>query len=160
MSRFYRLFFIIKINLRGDFIENLKGMFCGIVGVIGSLVINFLGGWDSGIATLFVCIVLDYITGLIVAGIFKNSTKTENGALESRAGLKGLVRKIMMIAFVAIAYRIDILMNTDYIRYTVIIGFICNEVISLIENAGLMGVPVPNVIKRAIDVLKNKDKGE
>ena len=77
--------------------ENLKGVFCGIVGVIGSLVINFLGGWNSGLATLFVCIVLDYITGLIVAGIFKNSTKTESGALESRAGLKGLVRKIMMI---------------------------------------------------------------
>ena len=62
----------------------------------------------------------------------------------------------MMIVLVAVAYRLDILIGTDYIRYTVIIGFICNEVISLIENAGLMGVPVPNVIEKAIDVLKNK----
>lgn len=137
--------------------ENIKGIFCGAVGVVGGIVAKLLGGWDSGLATLFICIVLDYVTGLIVAGVFNNSTKTKNGALESGAGLKGLVRKIMMIVLVAVAYRLDILIGTDYIRYTVIIGFICNEVISLIENAGLMGVPVPNVIKKAVDVLKNKE---
>ena len=142
--------------------ENLKGIFCSAVGVVGGIVVNLLGGWDSGLATLFICIVLDYVTGLIVAGVFNNSTKTRNGALESGAGLKGLVRKIMMIALIAVAYRIDILMDTSYVRYTVIIGFICNEVISLIENAGLMGVPIPNVLTKAIDVLKNKgdDKNE
>ena len=142
--------------------ENLKGIFCSAVGVVGGIVVNLLGGWDSGLATLFICIILDYVTGLIVAGVFNNSTKTRNGALESGAGLKGLVRKIMMIALIAVAYRIDILMDTSYVRYTVIIGFICNEVISLIENAGLMGVPIPNVLTKAIDVLKNKgdDKNE
>lgn len=140
--------------------ENLKGFFCAAVGVVGGIVTNLLGGWNNGLATLFICIILDYATGLIVAGVFNNSTKTANGALESRAGLKGLVRKIMMIVLVAVAYRIDILMSTNYVRYTVIIGFICNEVISLIENAGLMGVPVPNVIKKAIDVLKNNEKEE
>ena len=142
--------------------ENLKGFFCGFVGVVGGFIVNLLGGWDSGLAALLVCVVFDYATGLIVAGIFNKSTKTESGALESRAGLKGLVRKIMMLALVAIAHLIDVLLNTDYVRYTVIIGFICNEVISLIENAGLMGVPIPDVIKKAIDVLKNKedDKNE
>ena len=65
----------------------------------------------------------------------------------------------MLILFVGLAYRLDILLNTDYIRYTVIIGFICNEVISLIENAGLMGVPIPAVLTKAIDVLKNKENG-
>ena len=142
--------------------ESLKGIFCSAVGVVGGIVVNLLGGWDSGLATLFICIVLDYVTGLIVAGVFNNSAKTRNGALESGAGLKGLVRKIMMIALIAVAYRIDILMDTSYVRYTVIIGFICNEVISLIENAGLMGVPIPNVLTKAIDVLKNKgdDKNE
>lgn len=142
--------------------ERLKGIFCSAVGVVGGIVVNLLGGWDSGLATLFICIILDYVTGLIVAGVFNNSAKTRNGALESGAGLKGLVRKIMMIALIAVAYRIDILMDTSYVRYTVIIGFICNEVISLIENAGLMGVPIPNVLTKAIDVLKNKgdDKNE
>lgn len=139
--------------------ENLKGIFCGAVGVVGGIVAKVLGGWDNGLATLFICIVLDYLTGLIVAGVFKNSPKTSNGALESHTGLKGLFRKITMIIFVAVAYRLDILLNTEYIRYTVIIGFICNEVISLIENAGLMGVPIPAVLTKAIDVLKNKENG-
>ena len=139
--------------------ENLKGIFCGAVGVVGGIVAKVLGGWDNGLATLFICIVLDYLTGLIVAGVFKNSPKTSNGALESHTGLKGLFRKITMIIFVAVAYRLDILLNTEYIRYTVIIGFICNEVISLIENAGLMGVPIPVVLTKAIDVLKNKENG-
>ena len=139
--------------------ENLKGIFCSAVGVVGGIVAKALGGWDNGLATLFICIVLDYLTGLIVAGVFKNSPKTSNGALESHTGLKGLFRKITMIIFVAVAYRLDILLNTEYIRYTVIIGFICNEVISLIENAGLMGVPIPVVLTKAIDVLKNKENG-
>ena len=63
-----------------------------------------------------------------------------------------------MIVLVGIAHTLDILIGADYIRYTVIIGFICNEVISLIENAGLMGVPVPNVIKSAVDVLKGEEE--
>ena len=140
----------------------LKGIVCGAVGVVGGVITNALGGWDTALATLICCIVLDYLTGLIVAGVFNNSNKTATGALESRAGLKGLCRKIMIILFVGLAYRLDLLLGTDYIRYTVIIGFVCNEVLSLIENAGLMGVPVPNVIKKAIDVLKNKgdDKNE
>ena len=138
--------------------ENFKGIFCGAVGFAGGIVINLLGGWDNALATLFICIVLDYLTGLAVAGVFKKSPKTKNGALESRAGLKGLIRKIVMIVLVGIAHTLDILIGADYIRYTVIIGFICNEVISLIENAGLMGVPVPNVIKSAVDVLKGEEE--
>ena len=138
----------------------LKGIFCMAVGAAGGIVTNLLGGWDSSLEALFICIVLDYITGLTVAGVFKNSNKTESGALESRAGLKGLCRKVMIVLFVALAYRLDILLGTDYIRYTVIIGFICNELISLIENAGLMGIPIPAVIVRAIDVLKNKGENK
>lgn len=135
----------------------LKGIVCGAVGVVGGIVTNALGGWDTALATLICCIVLDYLTGLIVAGVFNNSNKTATGALESRAGLKGLCRKIMIILFVGLAYRLDLMLGTDYIRYTVIIGFVCNEVLSLVENAGLMGVPIPAVLTKAIDVLKNKE---
>ena len=151
------LFLLQKIIYEVIFMENLKGIFCGVVGVAGGIVINLLGGWDNALAALFICIILDYLTGLAVAGVFKKSPKTKNGALESRAGLKGLIRKIVMIFFVGLANTLDNLIGTDYIRYTVIIGFICNEVISLIENAGLMGVPVPDVIKNAVDVLKGKE---
>ena len=140
--------------------EDLKIYVCSAIGFVGGTIVSLLGGWDSALATLICCIVLDYLTGLIVAGVFNNSNKTETGALESRAGLKGLCRKIMIILLVGLAYRLDLLLGTDYIRDTVIIGFISNEVLSLIENAGLMGVPIPNVIKRAVDVLKNKESNK
>lgn len=138
----------------------LKIWFCGVIGAMGGFISSFLGGWDAALSTLVWCIVLDYLTGIIVAGVFKKSEKSENGTLSSSVGLKGLCRKIMIIFFVALAYRMDIILQSDYIRYTVIIGFICNEVISLIENAGLMGVPIPSVIKKAIDILKSKESEE
>ena len=115
------------------------------------------GGWSDALITLIIFMSVDYITGLAVAGIFKKSKKSENGALESRAGFKGLCRKGVALLIVLIATRLDIMMNTTYIRNAVVIAFVANEGISIIENAGLMGVPIPSVVKRAIDVLKEKD---
>ena len=98
----------------------------------------------------------DYITGLIVAGVFKNSNKTETGALESYAGFKGLCRKGVTLLIVLVACRLDIVIGTTYIKDAVVIAFVANETISIIENAGLMGVPIPEVLKKAIDVLNDK----
>lgn len=100
---------------------------------------------------------VDYVSGLVVAGVFKNSHKTASGALESRAGYKGLCRKAMVLVFVLIAYRLDLTIGSNYIRDTVIIGYIANELISITENAGLMGLPLHPAIKKAIDVLQNKE---
>jgi toxin secretion/phage lysis holin len=99
---------------------------------------------------------IDFISGLIVAGIFKNSTKTETGALESKAGWKGLCRKWMTLLFVLVAHRLDLAIGTNYIRDMVIIGFMANELISIVESAGLMGLPLPAVLIKAVDVLKKK----
>ena len=93
---------------------------------------------------------------LIVAGVFHTSNKTDTGALESRAGFKGLCRKGMTLLFVLVAYRLDLVIGTNYIRDAVIIAFTANETISLVENAGLMGLPLPAVITKAIDVLQKK----
>jgi toxin secretion/phage lysis holin len=134
----------------------MKEMICSIVGVTGSAVAAVFGGWDAGLSTLIMFMVADYISGLAVAGVFKKSTKTETGALESKAGWKGLCKKIMTLVFVLIAYRLDIMAGTNYIRNAVIIAFITNELISIVENAGLMGIPIPNVITNAIDVLQKK----
>ena len=101
---------------------------------------------------------IDYITGLIVAGVFKKSTKTDTGALESRAGWKGLCRKGMTLLYILIAYRLDLIIGVNYIRDAVVIGFIANEVISITENAGLMGVKLPVTIKKAIDILIKKEE--
>lgn len=125
-----------------------------VVGAVGGFVAMVFGGWSDALITLIVFMALDYVTGLIVAGIFKKSKKSENGALESRAGFKGLCRKGVALLIVLVAVRLDIIMHTSYIKDAVIIAFIANECISIIENAGLMGVPVPGIIAKAIDVLK------
>ena len=135
-----------------------KGTICGTIGIIGSVVAGFFGGWDTGLITLIIFMAVDYVSGLIVAGVFKQSRKSENGALESKAGFKGLCRKGMTLLFVLVAYRLDLLIGTDYIRDTVIIGFCTNELISIIENAGLMGLPLPKALTDAIEVLKSKEK--
>ena len=129
------------------------------VGVIGGFVAMAFGGWSEALITLIVFMSVDYITGLAVAGIFKKSKKSETGALESRAGFKGLCRKGVALLIVLVAVRLDIVMQTSYIKDAVIIAFIANESISIIENAGLMGIPIPGVITKAIDVLKkNSDE--
>ncbi|WP_314163379.1 phage holin family protein [Lachnoanaerobaculum gingivalis] len=129
------------------------------VGAVGGFIATVFGGWSDALVTLMIFMSVDYVTGLIVAGIFKKSKKSESGALESRAGFKGLCRKGVALLIVLVAVRLDIVMQTTYIKDAVIIAFIANEAISIIENAGLMGIPVPSIIAKAIDVLKkNSDE--
>ena len=90
--------------------------------------------------------------------VFKKSKKSESGALESRAGFKGLCRKCLALLFVLVAYRLDLALGINYVRNAVIIGFITNELISLVENAGLMGLQLPPVITKAIDILKGQSQ--
>lgn len=138
----------------------MKETICTITGVIGAWIAALLGGWNSALGTLVIFMAADYITGLIVAGVFHKSGKTESGTLNSHIGWKGLCKKCVMLLFVLIAHRLDIVIGTDYIRNTVIIGFIANELISIVENAGLMGIPLPAPIKRAIEILQNKGDKE
>ena len=109
--------------------------------------------------TLLIFMAVDYITGLMVAGIFHKSDKTPGGGLESRAGFKGLCRKGVVLLIVLVACRLDLLTGTDFIRDSCVVAFVVNEAISIIENAGLMGVPIPAVITRALEALKAKEEG-
>jgi toxin secretion/phage lysis holin len=136
-----------------------KNILISIIGVIGSAIASAFGGWSTGLTTLVIFMAIDYITGLIVAGVFHKSTKTETGTLESRAGFKGLCRKGAMLLVVLVGYRLDLAVGTAYIKDAVIIAFMANEAISIIENAGLMGVPMNDTIKNAIDVLQKKGSG-
>lgn len=140
--------------------DNMKNLICTCVGTVGAAIADLFGGWNASLTTLITFMIIDYVSGLVVAGVFKASTKTESGALESNAGWKGLFKKGMTLLIVLISYRLDIAIGTNYIRDAVCIGFIANESISIIENAGLMGVPVPDAIVKAIDVLKNKSDAE
>lgn len=133
-----------------------KNGICAAVGVAGSVVANLLGGWNNSMKSLLICMVADYITGLIVAGVFKKSGKSKTGALSSQAGWKGLAKKGVTLLIVMVANQMDVTLGMNVIREAVVIGFLANEIISIVENAGLMGIPIPAVITKAIEVLKSK----
>ena len=138
----------------------MKEGICTGIGVVGGFIASLFGGWDAALVTLLLFMAIDYISGLVVAGVFHNSTKSDTGTLESRAGFKGLCRKGMTILFVLIANCLDLTLGVSYIRDTVIIGFMANELISIVENAGLMGLPLPSVITKALDVLTKRAESE
>ena len=138
----------------------MKDGICTAIGIVGSTIASFFGGFDAALITLLIVMGVDYATGLIVAGVFHKSLKKENGALESRAGWKGLCRKGVSLLVVLVACRLDMIMGSNFIRDATVIAFIANETISIIENAGLMGVPIPSVITKAIEVLKKKSERE
>lgn len=138
----------------------MKSGICTAAGIVGSAIAALFGVWDEALMTLVIFMVIDYVSGLIVAGVFHTSKKTESGTLESRAGWKGLCRKGVTLLFVLVAHRLDMAIGVDYIRNAVIIGFMANELISIVENAGLMGIPLPKVIQNAIDILTEKSEKE
>lgn len=119
---------------------------------------SLYGGWDAALQTLILFMAVDYVTGLIVAGVFHASPKSRTGALESRAGWKGLIRKGETLLIVLVACRLDAVMATSFVRDAVVIGFICNETISIVENAGLMGLPIPAALTKAVDILKQRSE--
>lgn len=138
--------------------DRIRAFFTAAVGAVGAGISTAFGGWTSAMTTLLIFMSIDYLTGLMVAGIFKRSQKTKNGALESRAGFKGLCRKGVMLLIVLVACRLDIELHTTYIRDAVCIAFIVNETLSITENAGLMGVPIPKAIVKAIELLRSKEE--
>ena len=137
----------------------MKRIFCTAVGAVGGAVSAMVGGWDAAAVTLLVFMAADYVSGLVVAGVFHASPKSNGGALESRAGFKGLCRKGMIVLFVLVAVRLDMLLGTSCVRDGVIAGFCANELLSIVENAGLMGLPLPAAVTNAVDVLTGKTEG-
>lgn len=138
----------------------MKNYSCVIIGCLTAIATTLFGGWSGGLTTLVIFMAIDFTTGLILAGVFHSSNKSKNGRLESNAGWKGICRKFATLAIVALAYRLDLLIGTNYLRDAVMIAFCVNELISILENVGLMGVPIPQTLIDAIDVLKNKDKSK
>ena len=133
----------------------MKETICMIAGVVGGVITTLLGGWDSALATLVVFMGIDFVTGIVTAAMGK-SKHSESGTLNSTAGWVGLAKKFCILLMVVVGVRIDILIGTNYIRDTVCISFSLNELLSIVENTTLMGIPYPPVIKKAIDVLQTK----
>ena len=121
---------------------------------VGAAIASLFGGWNGAMRTLVILMFIDYITGIIVAGVFHNSPKCSGGALSSAVGFKGICRKFVILLIVVVACRVDLLLDTNIIRDATCIGFCANELVSITENAGLMGIPLPRKLVEAIEVLR------
>ena len=127
----------------------LSGVAC-----VGAAIASLFGGWNGAMTTLVILMLIDYVTGIIVAGVFHNSPKCSGGALSSAVGFKGICRKFVILLIVVVACRVDLLLDTNIIRDATCIGFCANELVSITENAGLMGIPLPRKLMEAIEVLR------
>lgn len=127
----------------------------GVIAGIGSAVI---GSWKIALEVLCIGMALDYITGLIVAGVFHKSPKSPGGALESKAALKGLLRKMLVLIMVVLFHQLDRLTGKTFFRDGACWAFFTVEAISIVENVGLI-YPLPAFITKGIDWLKRKDEG-
>ena len=136
----------------------MREMFYTIMLSIGSALSYFIGGVDTMFVVLCVFLLVDYISGIIVALVFKNSVKTESGKLNSSVSFKGLCKKLFVLALVGVSHLLDTVLGTNFVRGGVMVAFISNETISIIENAGLMGIPIPVPLKKAIDVLQDREE--
>lgn len=134
----------------------MKQSICTAFGLLGAAFSWAFGGWDTALASLVICMAVDYISGSLVALVFHNSPKSKTGAYNSAYGLKGLCKKCLMLLFVLTAVQMDRLLGADYVRDAVCIGFCVNEVLSIIENLGLAGVPMPQAITKALEQLQTK----
>lgn len=117
-------------------------------GVLTSLV-YLLGGFDIALQTLLLCIIIDYITGVLKAGY--------EGKLNSKVGLKGIIKKIGYLILVVLVTQLDILIgDTGFLRTPIIYIFVANEGLSIIENWGTMGLPIPKFLLNKLEQLKDR----
>ncbi len=128
---------------------NTKQIFQYVVAVAGSLITYLFGGWTALIQILVAFVVIDYVTGVLAAGV--------NGKIDSSVGMRGVAKKVFIFVIVACGHLVDGAMGTaDIVRDAAIYFYIANELISILENAGEIGLPVPDILKNSIDRLKGK----
>ncbi|OQP07031.1 holin [Geobacillus sp. 46C-IIa] len=121
---------------------------------IGAVVGYLFGGWSELLGILLAFVVMDYVTGVMAA--------YREGSLRSAVGFKRIPKKVMIFMLVAVGHLIDRAVGTNGLfRDATIFFYLANELLSIIENAGRIGLPVPEQIKQAVEVLKGKsEKGE
>lgn len=130
------------------------------IGVLGSMLSYLFGGFTEALVALCIMMVIDVILGFTNALIFHKSKKTENGRASSSQGIKGITKKIIILFIVVVAHQLDIIMGVNFIKDGVIIAYATMEGLSIVENMGFMGIPVPKVVKDALEILNKKEKDE
>ena len=148
----------VRSRLKERKVRNMKKMdklfneISIVFGFLGGVLAYFLGGWDVLLKTIVCLAVLDYVTG-VLKGIYLKQ-------LSSETGFRGLLKKIVMFIVIAVAYLIQMLIGgTIPLREVVITFYICNEALSLLENAAVF-VPIPERLKDVLLQLRDSDKEE
>ena len=141
-------------------LTDVKAVVFMVTGAIGGTISMALGGFDKMLQALLIFMLVDYITGLMVAFVFKNSPKTNSGAGSSKAGFKGLAKKAVILMLVMCMVQADKVLGISILRNAAVVGFIVNELVSIVENAGLCGLTLPETFNKALDLLQNKSKSD
>lgn len=129
----------------------METLFKSIIAVSGAIVTFLVGGWSPLLQVLVIFIIADYVLGVLVAASY--------GKLSSKIGFRGIAKKVIILALVAVAYSIDTIMGDDtFIRDAVIFFYLANELLSILETVGKTNLPVPDVLKKAVETLNSKSK--
>ncbi|MBY6277896.1 phage holin family protein [Symbiobacterium thermophilum] len=124
-----------------------------VAAVVGAVLSYLFGGWNALLGVLLAFVVADYATGVLAAAV--------EGRLSSAVGMRGIARKVMIFLIVALAHLADtVLGDSHMIRDATIFWYIANELLSIVENAGRIGVPIPPAISRAVEILRGKGEGQ
>ncbi|RST58494.1 holin [Siminovitchia terrae] len=127
----------------------METIFKSVVAVIGAIITFLLGGWSPLLQVLVIFIVMDYVLGFLVA-----ATLWE---LNSSFGFKGIAKKVIILSLVAVAYSIDTIMGDGtFVRDAVIFFYLTNELLSILETVSKTNLPVPEVLKKAVEKLSDK----
>jgi toxin secretion/phage lysis holin len=141
-------FFILLNQFLGDY-DTKQLVIAGGFGATGGTVALLFGGWPMLLQVLLIMTIADYVTGIMAAGI--------EGKLRSSVGLIGIARKVFIFVIVSIAHQVDVVLGGQHLlRDATVFFYMANELLSIIENGGRLGVPLPPVIKQAVEVLKGK----
>lgn len=127
--------------------------FSGVMAIFGSTVNYLWGGWDVALKTLLLFMLLDYVLGVTCGFLGKK--------LSSDVAFKGILKKVAILVVITVAVSIDNITNTNgVIRSLILFFYIGLEGISILENAALLGVPIPDKLQEALDQLKEGNKKE
>ena len=131
-----------------------------VIGALTTGLLKVIGEPTQDLKILLLLMVIDLIVGFTVSAVWHKSSKTKSGKVSSKVMFKGIVKKILTLVLVVVAYQIDILLGYDVIRHVVIIAFVVQEIISVIENITITGIKAPDIITKALDVLERSVKDE
>lgn len=128
----------------------LEATIGGITGMLGVLVTILYGEWTHALNALLIAMAIDYLTGVLAAAI---STKKK---IDYKIGAKGIAKKTTILLIVAVGHLADEVLGTDVVMMAITYAYLANEGLSIIENAEVAGVPVPNVVKMAYQTIGEK----